>query len=64
MAHPADDFIRRLAGANEADRIAGGLERRGGGLTAHAAKLLRERSARERDQLERDVRRLAHGDET
>ena len=64
MAHRADDIIGRLAAANEADRIAAGLERRGGGLTAHAAELLRERAARERDQLARDVKRLVDGDDT
>ena len=64
MAHPADELIHRLAAANETDRLADGLERRGGGLTAHAAKLARQRAELEREQLQRDLHRLVDGDET
>jgi hypothetical protein len=61
---PGDEFIRRLAGVNEAERLADDLARRGGGLTAHAVELLRDRAGREREQLARDLARLVDGDET
>jgi hypothetical protein len=64
VAHPGDEFIRRVAGVSEAERLADDLARRGGGLTAHAVDLLRDRAGREREQLARDVDRVIDGDET
>jgi hypothetical protein len=55
------DPIAALAAANAADRLAADLDRRGGGLAAHAADLARDRAERERRTVEQLGRSILDG---